>query len=352
VDGPGKSIGGVARRFTSQNLFTSPTQRASAWVQRYSVSAPARKEDRIETGHGFGRLAVDGDAIWATNAASETVMRIDGRSGRVDSLAKLHRAPAAIAVGTEAIWVVCGNGWLWRFDRGGEGEGVARLGRGARGLACDRQSVWVLRGGGELVGVDQVTGETAVGTKLRRDGGQLLHADGVLLALTGHGSRVCRIDPAGGRIEAEAELPHRGVRAAVLDGTLWVACGRRLSSRWGALVPVDTKTMAVGEPRPLPNAPRALTAAAGHLWVACGKRGDRKSSIVRVDVDSSEVTPWAESDWTIYDLAVAGDHLLAAAGLALAGPAAGLTDGGGGAGGGHHGGGHGGGGGGEGGGGH
>lgn len=337
--------------FTSQNLFTSPTLRASAWVQRYSASAPGLKEDRIETGHGFGRLAVDGDAIWATNAASETVMRIDGRSGRVDSWAELHRAPAAIAVGTEAIWVVCGNGWLWRFDRGGEGEGVARLGRGVRGLACDRESVWVLRGSGELVGVDQATGETTVAAKLRRGGRQLLHADGALLALTGHGSRVCRIDPAGGQMKAEAELPRRGVRAALQDGTLWVACGRRLSSRWGALVPVDTKTMAVGEPRPLPNAPRALTATAGHLWVACGRRGEKKSGIVRVDVDSGDATPWAETDWTIYDLAIAGDHLLAATGLALAGPAAGMADGGG-AGGGHHGGGHGGGGGGEGGGGH
>jgi hypothetical protein len=55
---------------------------------------------------------------------------------------------------------------------------------------------------------------------------------------------------------------------------------------------------------------------------------------------------WAESDWTIYDLEVAGDRLLLSAGLALVGPAAAGGDGGGG--GGHHGGGgHGGGGGGH-----
>jgi hypothetical protein len=51
------------------------------------------------------------------------------------------------------------------------------------------------------------------------------------------------------------------------------------------------------------------------------------------------MTSWAETDWTIYDLAVAGDELLAACGISLAGAAAIGGDGGGGAGGGHHGGG-------------
>jgi hypothetical protein len=335
----------------TRDLLSSPTQLATAWVQPFSISVAGAKEDRIESGHGFGRLAIDGDSIWVTNAASETVTRIDGRAGRIDSLSELRRTPAAIAVGTEAVWVVCGNGWLWRFHPDGEGEGVARLASRARGLACDRESAWILHGSGELVSVDQATGETAVETKIRRGGRQITCADGVLVALTAHGSRVYRIAPAGGMVEAEARLPARGVRGTVHDGIFWVACGRRRDSRWGALVPIDLATMKVGGLLQLPSAPRAITAGAEHLWIACGRRGDTKSSVLRVEANSGDATHWAETDWTIYDLAVAEDRLLVAAGLSLAGPAAGGADGGGGAG--HHGGGgHGGGGGGPGGGGH
>jgi uncharacterized membrane protein YgcG len=334
----------------TRDLLSSPTQFATAWVQPCSIAVAEVKEDRIECGHGFGRLAVEGDSIWVTNAASESVTRIDGRTGQVDSFSELRRAPAAIAVGTEAIWVVCGNGWLWRFHPDGQGEGVARLGGRARDLACDRESAWILHGSGELVSVDQATGETAAETKIRRGGRQILCAEGALVALTAHGSRVCRIAPTSGAVEAEARLPARGVRGAVHDGTFWVACGRRRSRWWGALVPVDLATMEVGAPHPLPSAPRAIAVGAEHVWVACGRRGEKKSSVIRIDPDSGDATSWVESDWTIYDLAVSGDRLLLAAGLALAGPAAAGGDGGGG-GGGHHGGGHGGGGGGEGGGG-
>lgn len=326
----------MVRWYRVRDLLSSPTLRATAWVRRYSTSVPGVREDRIETGHGFGRLAVRDGAIWVTNAASNTVARIDGRSGQVDNRADLRRTPAAIAVGTETIWVVCANGWLWRFQPSGEGEGVARLEDRARGLACDRESAWVLHADGRLVGVDQATGETMVEAKIRRGGRQLLCADGALVALSANGSRVCRVAPDSGEIEAEARLPARGVRATLHDGTLWVACGRRLVSRWGALVPIDLATMAAGPPRELPSAPRAITADAEYLWVACGRRGDRKSSVFRVEPGSGGAAPWAETDWTIYDLAIAGDQLLAATGLSLAGPAAGMADGSA-AGAGHHG---------------
>jgi hypothetical protein len=326
----------MTRRFMTRDLLSSPTQLATAWVQPFSISVAGAREDRIESGHGFGRLAVEGDSIWVTNAASETVTRIDGRTGRIDSFSELRRTPAAIAVGTEAIWVVCGNGWLWRFHPDGQGEGVARLGSRARGLDCDRESVWILHASGEMVSVDQATGETAVETKIGRGGRQIIYDDGALVALTAHGTRVCRIAP-DGMVEAEVRLPGRGVRGALHDGIFWVACGRRRSRWWGALVPVDLATMKVGDPLPLPSAPRAITVGAEHLWVACGHRGDKRSSVFRIEPDSGDATPWVESDWTIYDLAVAGDRLLLSAGLALAGPAA--VGGDGGAGGGYHGGG-------------
>jgi DNA-binding beta-propeller fold protein YncE len=326
---------------SSENLFRTPKLQASAWIDRYPAAVPGPKVDRIATGHGFGRMAVDADSIWVANASSETVVRIDRREGRVGSHVELGQHPEAIAIGTEAVWVLGANGWLWRFRADGEGEGVARTGRGARDLVCDERSAWVLRANGDLLAVDQSTGEATVEAKVHRGGRQILRVGDDLVALSADGRRVCRIARDSGAVTAEARLPARGVRAVVHDNTIWVACARRLSGSWGALVPVDPASMTVGDLLMLPSAVRAITAGAGHLWVACGRRGARKSEIARLEPASGELVRWAETDWTVYDLALAGDELLVASGVSLAGPAAGLTDGGGmgGGHGGHHGGG-------------
>jgi hypothetical protein len=74
-------------------------------------------------------------------------------------------------------------------------------------------------------------------------------------------------------------------------------------------LPADGTRAAVHE---LPNAPRAIAAGRGHLWGACGRRGDKASTVVRLDPTSGEMAPWAETDFTIHDLALAGDELIAA----------------------------------------
>ena len=268
-------------------------------------------------------MAVEGDTIWIANATSQAVTRVGRRGGRVEGRTKLHRETAAIAVGTEAVWVLGANGWLWRFHPDGTGEGMARTGRGARDLVCDHPWVWVLRGNGELRAIDQANGETTVEAKVRRRGRQILRADDNLIALTGGGRWVSRIARDTGAVEVEVRLPARGVRAALHDDKLWVACDRLRSGRWGALVRVDLATMRPDAVHELPNAPRAIAAGAGYVWVACGRRGNKKSSVVRVEPNSGEIMPWAETDWTIYDLALAEDELLAACGMKLVGPGSG-----------------------------
>jgi hypothetical protein len=325
--------------FDPRKLFQEQTMRASSWVTPYSVQHPDERGDLIETGHGSSRLAVSDDAVWATNAASKTAARIDLRSGRVGELAELGREPIAVATAGDTAWVVCTNGWLWRFNPGDIGEGVARLDRRAREIACDERTTWVLHSNGHLDGVDQASGEVVVEGKVRRGGRELLAVGNAVLALTERGTRVVRVAPDTGQVEAEAKLPAHGIRAAALDGTLWVACVKPLRSSWGALVPVDLGSMEVGPPLKLPNAPRAIAAGAGCLWVACGRRGDKKSEIFRVSPAGGECRSWDESDWTIYDLAIAGGRLMAAAGVYLSAAAGGGNSGSGagGGGGGHHG---------------
>ncbi|HEX4306244.1 MAG TPA: hypothetical protein VHZ54_09425 [Solirubrobacterales bacterium] len=304
-------------RYT-EYFFEKRPMHATSWVDRWSTVEPGVKADMIETGHGPGQIAVDENAIWIANATSKTVSRIDRRTARVECRTELDHPAVAIAAGTEAVWVLGENGWLWRFHPDGQGEGVARTGRGARDLVCDRGSTWVLQSDGELVAVDQVTGENTVESRIPRGGRQIFHHDDALIALTGGGDRVCRIETEGGTVEAQGELPAAGTRATLLGSALWVACSRFRSTRWGALVRVDLGTMTPEAVHELPNAPRAITAGGDGVWVACGRRGDKASTIVRVEPTSGEMIPWAETAWTVHDLAFAGDELAAACGMRIA----------------------------------
>ncbi|MBS1892252.1 MAG: PQQ-binding-like beta-propeller repeat protein [Actinobacteria bacterium] len=301
----------------TENLFASVPVHATSWVDRWSIHEPGVKADMIETGHGRGRLAVDHDSIWVANATSETLTRIDRRTGVAEWRSDLDHQPLAVAAGRDAAWVLADNGWLWRFRADGTSEGIARTGHGPRDLACDGESAWVLQGDGDLAAFDQSTGEVTVETKIPRGARELLVADGGLIALTGGGDQVCRIGRERGDIEARGKLPDDGTVAAVHDGVLWVACSRLRSSRWGALARVDLGTMAVETVHELPNAPRAIVGGGGHLWVACGRRGDRASSIVRVEPGSGEFTPWAQTEFTVHDLTLAGDEIAAAVGMRI-----------------------------------
>lgn len=295
-------------------LFEGSPIHATSWVDRWSTHEPGVKADMIETGHGRGQLAVDRDSIWVTNATSETLTRIDRRTGVAEWRSDLDHQPMAVAAGRDAAWVLADNGWLWRFRSDGTSEGIARTGHGARDLACDERSAWVLQGDGDLAGFDQSTGEVTVETKIPRGTRQILVADDSLFAITGGGDRICRIETEGGTVEARGGLPADGTVATIHDGALWVACGRLRSTRWGALVRVDLASMAPTAVHELPNAPRAIAAGSDHLWVACGRRGDRASAIVRVEPTSGEIAPWAATDFTIHDLALAGDEVVAAIG--------------------------------------
>jgi outer membrane protein assembly factor BamB len=303
-------------RYT-ENFFEKTPIHATSWIDRWSIDKPSVKADMIETGHGRGRIAVDEDAIWVVNATSETLTRIDRRTALPDWRSDLDHHPVAVAAGREAAWVLAENGYLWRFHPDGTSEGIARTGHGARDLVCDAESAWVLQSDGDLAAFDQSTGEVTVEAKVPRGARQVLVADGRLIALTGGGDRVCRIEPEGGTIEARGKLPADGVEATVHDGALWVACGRRLSSRWSALARVDLATMKPDAIQELPFAPRAIAAGGGHIWVACGRRGDKASTVLRVEPTSGEYTSWAVTEWTIHDLAFAGDEVVAACGMKI-----------------------------------
>jgi hypothetical protein len=82
-------------------------------------------------------------------------------------------------------------------------------------------------------------------------------------------------------------------------------------------VQVDLATMAPMAVHELPRAPRAIAAGAGHIWVACGRRGDRASAVIRVEPNSGKAIPWAVTEFTVHDLAIAGEQIIAACGMKI-----------------------------------
>lgn len=326
---------------------------ATGWVRIFDTTGglPPRS---VDTGHGPGVIAVGLGAVWVANAASSTVARLDRHTFERTNLLRLRGTPAAIAIGADAVWVVCTNGWLWRvWPAGPQAEGVARLGRGVRGMATCGGWIWVLRERGDLARVDPVTGEPNQEVALGR-GGRRLATDGeTLWAIGGRGRKLLRLDGDLGTVLYETSDPGRVIGIAPNGHGARVGCRPRLLGRNGWTYAIDASGNPTGDRHELPGLPYALANAGRTTWMATASRGKREGAIWRIDGEDKSPQLFESTDWPTYDLAVVGSSLLACQGLVLGVP----WDGGGvfgggdmfggaiGHGGGHGGGGHGGGGG-------
>lgn len=291
-------------------------QAATGWLRAFSTgdrNAPTRY---VGTGHGRAAMVVAHGGIWVVNRRSKSVVRVDPDTLEVTSLQKLRKTPIAIAAGPDRIWALGSNGWLWRIRPGdGRAEGVARLGRGSKALAVAGGLVWIVRGNGRLDGVEPASGETAVEARVP---GGVLHAAGgdTALWVSCHGGgRLARLDPRSGLVEAEIELPDRAQCLAAADSGVLVGGARRLRHRRGWLHAVGWQEGQIVSTVGLPSQPRAIAAGPDSIWVACGRGWSREGTIERVDLGAATATPWVETGWTVSDLAVSGDLLLAAMSL-------------------------------------
>lgn len=300
------------------------------------------------TGHGRGVIAIGEDGIWVANGWSRTVAQLDPRTLELTALLGLGKVPVAVAVGTGAVWVLGGNGWLWRVrPEGPTVEGVARLGRRARAVAATGPWLWVLREHGELVRLDPETGTVTLEGNVGRGARNMVATDAAIWVTCRRGRKLLRIDPESAEVSAEMRLPQRAIRLEVEGRRLWVACGRWRSPKRGWLHAIDTDTMTVERSAEMDGEPRALTVGEGAVWAACAHRRRRQGVIERLDPDSDSLRPWVDTEWPVSGLIATAGSLLATMSLRLGGPidggtgvfdlgAAGGGDGGGG-GGGHHG---------------
>jgi hypothetical protein len=290
----------------------------TGWVRVFRPGAPDSTPHNVGTGYGRGAIAVGREAVWVTNGWSRTVARLDRRDLKVSAVVKVRRPPVSVAVGPQATWVLCGNGWLWRVSTGAEAvEGVARLGARARAVAATDRWVWALRERGDLSRIEPSSGEVTLQTSVGRGARHLLEAEGALWATRRRGRRVLRIDGDSGEPVAESKPPRQAACLAVDGGTVWICCRRRFSGDKGWLYRGDASTLEWDESLVLDGRPRAIACGMDAVWIASAARGERAGLIARFDPRDGSLETVAETDWPVYELAVCGDSLLATMGLAV-----------------------------------
>ncbi len=206
--------------------------------------------DAVATGSRFDFLAVDGDAVWATDYDASKLVRLDAATARVRGEVKLPAgACKTIAVGFGAVWVArCTERSILRIDR----EQLVVTASYPVDLSADSEAMVAAGEGAIWVVGDRCT-----------DGGVLL-----------------RIDPASGRVVAETRvaLGSRGI--ALTEGAVWVT-----SPMNDVVTRVDTRTNRATAEIKVGWAPRFIAADRAGVWTLNQGRGQ----VVRIDPATAAV---------------------------------------------------------------
>ncbi len=269
-------------------------------------------------------IAATPSSIWVADNGRGLVRRLDPATGRrIGAATRVGRAPLAIGIGEDGIWVATGAGTVRRLDpRTGAADGSPIAVRDPNGIAAGGGSVWVTnRQAGTVTRIDprarRVSGRpipvgrtpadvvvgfgsvwvanvddgtvsrldardgTPVGKPIAVSKAQILalavDRDGVWLASTdiriGDRVEVRRIDPRTGKLDGRhAEVP------AGVPTDLAAGLGRLWLTDTGSLLPGKTRPTAVhplAPAKPSPDVgvrvgrdPRGVALSADAVWIA------------------------------------------------------------------------------------
>jgi YVTN family beta-propeller protein len=192
------------------------------------------------------------DAVWVTNAAKNTVHRLDAKTNKVVATIEVGKKPCSgLAAGFGSIWAPnCGDKTVSRIDVK-KSEVIATVQAGPAnsegGIAASADSVWMLS-----------------------------DAKGI----------ISRIDPETNKVVAEIQVP-AGSFACVVgeDGGIWIS-----STDNNLLARLDPKTNLVTDKIDVGPKPRFLAAGGGSIWTL--NHGD--GTVSRVDVKTKKLVQHVE----------------------------------------------------------
>jgi streptogramin lyase len=271
----------------------SPHEPSRSRLAHTNVGSP------IEVGTNPVAVAVGAGAVWAIDAARQTLTKVDPHTRAVvGKPRRVHGGPFAVAVGAGAVWVAAGNGTVRAYDpRNVEPTGPTATVPGANGLAVDSGGVWISsRRAGTVTRIDPRTRRTDHPIPVGRGPADIAIGLGAVWVANADGGSISRIDPRRGRADVPIAVGARQVLAVTVgEGGVWVVRAGGADADHTQLVQIDPEAgKVVGNPIAVAGAvPLDLVAGDG-LWVTDGgdafrPGSDDRGGVTRVDPATRKV---------------------------------------------------------------
>ena len=270
----------------------------------------------IDPGISPGSIAVDRDVGWATNAATNSVSRIDLRTNSRAGTVPVGDSPAGIAAGGGFVWVANSlGGSVTKIDpRGGGGSGsvvgTIGVGNGPSGLTFGDERLWVANS------LDHTVSEIAPSSPsasrriaVPAGADAIAYGFGSLWVVSGSANTVTRIDARSRAVLARIRVGNGPTAIAVGGGAVWVA-----NSLDGTVSKIDPNTGTVVQPLVyVGGSPTSIAAGSRAVWV-----GDpRLATLTRIDPNRDKVVETLHTTNPPQGLAISAGRLYATVGPPL-----------------------------------
>ena len=266
----------------------------------------------IDPGISPGSIAVDRDVGWATNAATNSVSRIDLHTNTRAGTVPVGDSPAGIAAGGGFVWVANSlDGSVTKIDPrldGGSG-GVAetiRVGNGPSGLTFGDGRLWVANS------LDHTVSEIAPSSPgawkriaVPAGADAIAYGFGSVWVVSGAANTVTRIDARSRAVLAQISVGNGPTAIAVGAGAVWVA-----NSSDGTVSKIDPNTGTVVHLVYVGGSLTTIAAGSRAVWV-----GDpRLATLARIDPNRDKVVETLHTTDPPHGLAVSAGRLYATVG--------------------------------------
>jgi peptide/nickel transport system substrate-binding protein len=266
----------------------------------------------IDPGISPGSIAVERDVGWATNAATNSVSRIDLRMNTRAGTVPVGDSPSGIAAGGGFVWVANSlGGSVTKIDPRGDGGsgGVAdtiAVGNGPSGLTFGGGRVWVANSLDHTVSeIDPSSPSAPRRIPVPAGADAIAYGFGSLWVVSGPANTVTRIDARTRAVLARTSVGNDPTAIAMGEGAVWVA-----NSLDGTVSKIDPHTGTVDHLVYVGGSPTSIAAGRGAVWV-----GDpRLSTLSRIDPIRDKVVETLHTTNPPQGLAVSAGRLYATVG--------------------------------------
>jgi len=244
---------------------------STAWrLQPHSLFGIDLSTRRVRVRLGLGQavyaLSAGYGAVWLPSFDSDTLTKVDGRTGVRRWRLRVAHSPEAVTTGAGSVWLASTGRW--------------HSGRG---------DTMVLDGHGVVLRLDPATGAVSGRILVDRGPAAIAFGGGDAWVLNGRGigadDTLDRIDARMNSVVASIRVPHWSSAVTVGHHYAWVVSEPK--SAGGTITRIDLSTNRTVT-RPIPHSwiPQAVTLAGGGVWIA----DPGVAQLIRIDPHTLRVT--------------------------------------------------------------